>query len=122
MKTVVFFTDGAMLPGLHVTLLSLLDKLADDDEFEIVVFTDRVSASNIDNLRRTHAVQPRHTKLTCIDYVPKSPQGANPLHRNRQHSVTTYLAELLPHVDRCVYLDCDLVVCRSPRRRALRVL
>src|SRR5689334_14657459 len=112
MKSIVFFADTAILPGLHVTLLSLLDSLQTDTDAQIIIFTDHVSNAEKEKLRQTHAIRSRQTKLIFIDYVPKSPEGANSLHGNRGTYGRIYLADLLPETEQCLYLDCDLVVCK----------
>lgn len=112
MKSIVFFADATVLPGLHVTLLSLLDSLGSDADAHIIVFADGVSDLEKEMLRQTHAVHPRRTIMTFIDFVPKSPEGANSLNGNRVTYGRIYLADLLPDTEQCVYLDCDLLVCK----------
>jgi lipopolysaccharide biosynthesis glycosyltransferase len=114
MKAVAFFSDRAMLPGLHVTLSSLLRALpADAPDVDLHVFLDRVTAQEKQLLRSTHQQNPCGTKLVLHDYSPISPAGGNSLHGNLMAYGRIYLAQLLPEYEHCVYLDCDLFVNRS---------
>lgn len=114
MLPVAFFSDTHMLPGLHVTLLSLLDSLTVErsHQVEIFIFLDHVSSTEKENLRRTYLKNPKESTLHLRECAPKAPPGGHALHG----SVTSYgklkLPDLLPKYQRCVFLDCDLIVNR----------
>ncbi len=118
LNSIAFFTDNAMLPGLHVALLSMLESLPPNANAQIIVFVEGVSDLERQRLHQTHAIEPRGTRIQCVDYVSKSPEGANALHGNRSTYGRIYLAELLPDSEQCIYLDCDLVI----RRNVLELL
>lgn len=103
-----------MLPGLHVTLLSLLRALSPEQgtKTKIVLFLDNVPQREQDLLRKTHQTCHKDSLIKIIDHTPRSPTGGDLLHGN----ATTYgrlsLPRLLPQEPKCVYLDCDLIVNR----------
>jgi lipopolysaccharide biosynthesis glycosyltransferase len=112
---IALFSDSHMLPGLHVTILSLLDALRANEGagLDLHVFFDRVRPAEQQRLQRTHASHARGTSLTLHEFSPISPRGANSLHGNQTAYGRLYLSDLLPDYDRCVYLDSDLFVNRS---------
>lgn len=111
---VAFFSDKHMLPGLHVSLLSLLRSLDEvkGKDFSIHLFLDNVPEREKRFLEQTHAVSPKGTTLVICDYVAKCPPGANLLRGNMTVYGPLFLAELLPDYSNCLYLDCDLYVNR----------
>lgn len=123
MLTVALFSDRNMLPGLHVTLLSLLESLGpgDGEPVEIRVFCDRVDMREQDLLLQTHAGHATRAALRLQDYSPRAPEGGPSLLGNHTIYGRLDLAELLPECDRCVFLDADLVVNRCLRELAAQI-
>lgn len=113
MDAVAFFSDSSMLPGLHVTIVSLLQSLRSNRELAIYLFADRISERQKQLLRKTHSRFQANTHLVIEDYTPQAIHGANLLHGNATAYGRLYLSDLLPKSDRCVYLDCDLIVNRD---------
>ena len=115
MYTVALFSDVHMLPGLHVTLLSMLRSLDADKapDVDIQLFLDHVPKREQQRLQETHQRCNKGSRLHIVDYSPQTPSGGDLLHG----SATTYgrlsLPLLLPDASHCVYLDSDLIVNRS---------
>ena len=109
---IAFCADRQILPGLHVALLSLLDSLEPTvtDAVTIFIFADRLSRQEKQALRATYSTNPGGVELVIRDFVPRALKGGNSLHGNSTTYGRLYLASLLNDYDRCVYLDCDLVV------------
>jgi lipopolysaccharide biosynthesis glycosyltransferase len=108
-QAVAFFTDRAMLPGMHVALRSLL--LSNRGQgLHIVVFADHLSHSDKLNLLRTHEDVESNNTLAIRDYSPEPLEHANYLRGNATTYGRLYLADLLAGFDRCVYLDADLLI------------
>lgn len=114
MKAVAFFCDSVMLPGLHVSLATLLQSLrpGGEDELDVHLFLDDVRGAEKDLLRRTADIRSLGRRLMLHDYSPSAPAGGNTLHGNTTTYGRLYLADLLPNYDQCVYLDSDLLVNR----------
>jgi lipopolysaccharide biosynthesis glycosyltransferase len=112
--SVAMFSDTSMLPGLHVTLLTLLRSLdaLHSHNVTISVFLDSVPPREKELLRATHRLCDRGSQLELIDFSPSSPTDGDLLHGNATAYGRLSLARLLPNVRRCLYLDCDLVVNR----------
>ncbi|MEM7792646.1 MAG: glycosyltransferase [Verrucomicrobiota bacterium] len=111
MKHIVFFCDWQMLPGLHVSLLSLLESLKIADPLHIVVFADKLPLSEKELLKKTHEIQPKNTTFEIRDYSADKLKGGSDLHGNTTAYGVFYLAdELLPEVDLCLTLDSDILV------------
>lgn len=109
MLAVVFFTDRAMLPGLHAALRSLLESNIESD-FDIIIFCDAVGQKFKDALQHTHELLPSQHKLLIKDFTPPLIKGANSLHGNTTAYGRLYVGELLEGYDKAVYLDSDLIV------------
>lgn len=105
-NAVAFFSDRAMLPGLHVALLSMCqtNERLDADTF---VFSDGLRGSDIDLLHETWAMGSA-SRLIVRPFKPNA--LGNALHGNATAWGRVFLGDLLPDYDRCVYLDCDLIV------------
>jgi len=74
MNTVALFSDKHMLPGLHVTLLSLLRALSPEwaPKTKVMLYLDGVPRSEQDLLRRTHQFCHKGSLLEIIDYNQNS--------------------------------------------------
>lgn len=112
--TVCFFCDRAALPGLHVTLLTLLRASRGGRALKLIVFTEAVSEEDRKILRRTFDSNCSvNDTLEARPFVSERVRGANSLHGNFTAYGRLALAELLPDEEYVVYLDCDLVVGRD---------
>lgn len=114
MNTVALFSNVLTLPGLHVTLLSMLRALTDSkaQSVRIILFLDGVPQKEQLMLVKTHQLCHKGSSLEIVDYSPKAPAGGNLLHGNATAYGRINLANLLSEEARCVYLDCDLLVNR----------
>lgn len=114
MNVVALFSDKHMLPGLHVTLLSLLQNLSLEwaPRTKVILFLDKVSKGEQNLLRETHQVSHKGSLLEIVEYTPTSPTGGDLLHGNATAYGRLNLPHLLPDEKKCVYLDCDLIVNR----------
>jgi lipopolysaccharide biosynthesis glycosyltransferase len=112
MNIVALFSDVHMLPGLHVTLLSMLRafETKKSSNIKIILYLDAVPKKEHLLLYRTHELCHKGSTLEIVDYSPKSPTGGDLLHGNATAYGRINLSHLLPSETRCVYLDCDLVV------------
>ena len=112
MKPVALFSNIHMLPGLHVTLFTLLQslKVSKQDEFVIHLFLDSVPSKEKELLKDTYSKFKEKAKLEITDYSPKSPTGEDLYYGNETVYGRINLANLLSESERCVYLDCDLIV------------
>lgn len=114
MNPVAMFSDIHMLPGLHVTLLSMLRALSPEKapSVKIILYLDSVPEREQELLVKTHHICSKGSQFEIVDYSPKSPSGGDLLHGNATTYGRIYLADLLPNDPCCVYLDCDLLVNR----------
>lgn len=112
MKTFAFFADTTILPGLHVSLLTLLDSLQVDsgERYRVVVFTDHVSDFEKQAILRTASLVDCQVSVEVRDFSPFRLPGANALHGNETAYGRLFLADLLPDTNECVYLDSDLII------------
>ena len=108
--SVAFFSNRAMLPGLHAAVGSLCASA--ERPVEIFVFADGLRAADGLALRRTwEGRAPSGGSLHVRPFRPRRPsRGANRLHGNSLVYGRLYLADLLPEHRRCIYLDADLLV------------
>ena len=110
MKTAVaFFTDSAMLPGLHAALASLAISNP-EGTFDVYVFCDKVKDRHKKKLEETWVQIGTKLRLIIEDHSPEPIPGGNALHGNYTTYGRLYLADLLPDYSKCIYLDADLVV------------
>ena len=114
-SAVAFFSDQAMLPGLHVALLSLLEAIGDGEPLEVHLFLDRVKAGDKALLIETAKRVNKNAGINIQDAVSPEILGANGLHGNKTVYGRVFLAELLPQYSRVLYLDSDVIVIKSVR-------
>ncbi len=110
MKNVVFFSDLSCLPGLHVTLLTVLQRLSRPRDVRITVFADHIPEREKRRLRETWALAKSEAELVIRDFVPQAVGDLTSLHGNYTAYGRLFLSSLLPDADQCLYLDCDLIV------------
>src|SRR5262249_39938841 len=110
MRTVALFADRWILPGLHVTVASLLDHAVDSEPLRVVVFGEGLSRRDKELLGQTVSRRlGRHT-FDVREFVMPETSRLKSLRGNYTTYGRLYLPELLPDADSCVYLDCDLIV------------
>jgi len=110
MRTIALFADRWILPGLHVTLASLLDHATDSEPFEIVVFVEGLSPRDKALLSATIKTRLGRHHFDVRDFVMPETSTLKPLRGNYTTYGRLYLPDLLPDADSCLYLDCDLIV------------
>ena len=110
MNTVAFFTNKSILPGLHSTILSLLESLSDESPLLLKVYAENISDKEKKLLEATHAKCPRGTTLDIEDFTIGDVGGAKPLHGTMLTYGRIFLGSLLPDTSLCLYLDCDLII------------
>ena len=100
-----------ILPGLHATLVSLLQHATGEpNDLEVYVFFDGVSPRDQQRVRATFDRHARGARLVTRDYTPARLEGGNTLHGNTTVYGKMYIADLLPEHDRCLYIDADVIV------------
>lgn len=110
MQTVAVFADRWILPGLHVTLASLLEHASANVPLRIVVFAERLSPRDKALLHTTAAGRLRAHHLEIRDFQMPSLHEIRSLRGNYTTYGRLFLPELLPDAETCLYLDCDLIV------------
>ncbi len=110
MNTIALFSDRSILPGLHVTLASLLAHATASPPLRIVVFGDRLSARDKALLHATASATLNGHQLEVRDFVAPVARQLRSLRGNYTTYGRLFLPDLLPDVETCLYLDCDLVV------------
>jgi len=106
-SAVAFFTDRAMIPGLHAALLSMA-KTNEELNADVFVFANGLTKNDTLLLQKTWSTGNSKRKLFVPQFKP-TPLG-NTLHGNSTVWGRLFLGELLPTHQKCVYLDCDLLV------------
>ncbi len=96
-----------MLPGLHAAMVSMLDS-NHDLEADTFVFSDGLSEKDEEHLKETWSKAETNLRLLVQRYSPKA--LGKTLHGNSTAYGRLYLGDLLPSYERCIYLDCDVVV------------
>lgn len=110
MRTIALFADRWILPGLHVTLGSLLDHAGDSEPFRIVVFAEGMSRRDTALLGDTMKPRLGPHAFELRDFVMPETGSLKPLRGNYTAYGRLFLPDLLPDADSCLYLDCDLIV------------
>lgn len=112
MHNVALFADRWILPGLHVTLASLLDHARDSSPLRLVIFGEGLTAFQRQLVERTAAGRLGPHRLEFRPYTTPLAGRVRSLRGNYTTYGRLFLPDLLPDCDACVYLDCDLVVTR----------
>ncbi len=106
-NAIAFFTDRAMLPGLHAAITSMLasnQKL----EADTFIFANGLNKQDEMLISQTWAHMNPAGRLHIKNFKPRALGGG--LHGNVMPYGRLYLGELLPDYDCCIYLDCDLII------------
>lgn|GEM_PF-1606596 len=104
------FSDSCMLPGLRVTLFSLIENLDKENIPEFNLFYEGLSSRDIESLKTSLCVLGRPFRLNTYEFAPCIVSGFKTLHGNLMTYGRLFLSRLLPHHSKVTYLDCDLVV------------
>ena len=108
---VFFAVDDTYAPYLSVALRSLIEHSSPSYQYHIHILIDTLSD---ETQKKLLSMQ---TKNVCINFVPvreKLARYMGKLHLRDYYTQATYyrfvISELFPEYDRCLYLDCDILV------------
>jgi len=110
MQTIAIFADRWILPGLHVTLASLLEHAAKSESFRVVVFAEGLSHRDRALLDATVRTRLGQHLFEVRDFVMPETKNLKSLRGNYTTYGRLFLPDLLPDTNSCLYLDCDLIV------------
>lgn len=109
---VVFAADGNYVPMLTTTIHSMLANASSDYYYDIFVFARGMSSEDMRIMRQVYA-EPGKVSLTFYD-VSRIVESYELATNNAHISIETYyrflVQELLPHYDKVLYLDSDIIV------------
>ena len=106
-------SDERFMPGAMLALASLARNAKLDSELVFHLFTEQVNAVTINELR--YVLSRIHSKSVVKVYEcdDKLLEGLPSWAGSRMASVRVLFPEILKTVDRCLYLDCDIVYLAS---------
>ena len=110
---ICLISDEAYGPRLVVTLASIAASSAPDDRLFFYIVDGGISDAD----KRNIALLGRIRQFSCV-YIETSEEKIGGFPRHRCAPCAYYrvlLPELLPHLDKLIYLDCDLIVLKSLR-------
>src|SRR5690606_25216473 len=111
MNTVTFFSDRTILPGTHAALVSLLKNNIAEVPIHIIVFCDELRRKDKADLEKTFIRhQKKHQSIEIRECPEFKISAANSLHGNSTAYGRLFIGNLLPKVDKVLYLDCDLII------------
>lgn len=109
---VVFAADGNYVPMLTATIHSMLANASPDRYYDIFVLERGISGEDMRIMRETYA-KPGKVSL-CFYNVERIIEAFDLSTNNAHISIETYyrflVQQLLPHYDKVLYLDSDLIV------------
>lgn len=106
-------TNAAFIPGAFMALASLARNAKPESQLVFHVFTEQVNPRTMDELRRVlKRIHPESVvkQYECDD---KLLDGLPYWAGSRMASVRVYFPQIMKEVDRCLYLDCDIVYLAS---------
>ena len=109
---IAFCCDGNALPGLHISIFSLLKSQLQKDadtQIHLFIFHEGLSAADCEGLRQTAAVNQNAT-VFLRPFSTASVRHLKGLHGNYMSYARLFLKDLLPTVNRLLVLDSDLLV------------
>ena len=108
---VVFAADDNYIPYFSACLQSVIDHSSPQNNYDLVLISKNISRVNQDILRGMTA---GYDHISLRFYNPMPLLGGYRLHANAHITEETYyrflIQEILPHSDKVLYLDCDLIV------------
>ena len=107
---VALCANGVMLPGLHVTLFSLVKNVSERENVSLTIFIQDVPKADIQALTRTVELA---GGVGSLDFRPADIsdfKDLKPLAGEWIPYLRLYFPTLLPEAKRILYLDCDLIV------------
>jgi len=109
---VVFASDDAYVPMLTTTIHSMLANASDDCFYDITVLSSGISAAN-QQIMRGFLTAGRPATISFID-VRQLLRSYKLTTNNAHIGIETYfrflIQDLLPHYDKVLYLDSDLII------------
>jgi lipopolysaccharide biosynthesis glycosyltransferase len=109
---IAFCCDGNALAGLHISVFSLLRshlKKDADTPLNLFIFHEGLSAADCEGLRQTAAIN-KNATVSLSPFSTENVRHLKGLHGNYMSYARLFLKDLLPTVDRVLYLDSDLLV------------
>ena len=106
-------SNEAFMPGAFMALASLARNARSESQLVFHVFTEQVNPRTMDELRRVlKRIHPESVvkQYECDD---KLLDGLPYWAGSRMASVRVYFPQIMKEVDRCLYLDCDIVYLAS---------
>lgn len=111
--SVCFASDDRYAGHLAVTIVSILKNSGSEEELFFYVLDGGISDNNKNKISELKAV-----KKFNIEYIKLDDSVLLELPLVLSHFSTAIyfrfkIADLLPHIDKVIYLDCDIIVCSS---------
>jgi len=124
---IIFSTNEKYIENLIITLRSLEDNLVKYNKVNIYILNKEVSSESKDKVKnflttdklsiqwiKVDETRIKHLKTT--EWIEKNDNGTKHLVETGLVRETYYrllIEELFPHLDKVIYLDCDLVICED---------
>ncbi len=111
---VVFMADNAYAQYLAVTICSIVQNASPDNDYDLIVFDGGVSVENQQKMGSMIDGMPNFSLrfFDTVEYLKDFDKSI--FFVNRHFVIATYLrffiADVLAGYEKCLYLDCDLVV------------
>ena len=102
--------NGAMLPGLHATLASLVKNLGQRDQVSLTLFIQDISEKEQATIRGTVAQAGGVGDFAIREADISEFKGLKALHGDWMTYLRLLLPKLIPEADTLLYLDSDLIV------------
>ena len=102
--------NGAMLPGLHATLASLVKNLGQRDQVSLTLFIQDISEKEQATIRGTVAQAGGVGDFSIREADISEFKGLKALHGDWMTYLRLFLPKLIPEADTLLYLDSDLIV------------
>ncbi|MCQ2410786.1 MAG: glycosyltransferase family 8 protein [Elusimicrobiaceae bacterium] len=102
--------DVNYFPYLAVTLTSILYNASPEDELTFYILCNQISSKHKQKLKALQSIKPHHIVFIDIDENLFKSFPAGGAHISNTTYARFQLADLLPEVDKIIYLDCDIIV------------
>jgi len=111
---IFFAVDDNYAPYLAVALSSLREHASPDREYRVYVLTEKLDELNRERLK---ALSAENISVEFVSVAERLCRFGEKLHLRDYYSKATYyrffIPELFPQYDRCLYLDCDILLLRD---------